>query len=167
MSFNPLMTAALGIFLAGCGDDLAVMQTGAAASAACPIPSALAANTAQLLSMVNSERSAAGLRPVALSGTATQVAQAYACETAARRDISHIGSDGSNAGTRLMRTGIQLREVAENTANGYTSPGKTMAAWMASPGHRENILTPDVTLAGVGQTDGAYPTWVLILYVPR
>jgi uncharacterized protein YkwD len=101
-----------------------------------------------------------------LSKPATSAAQSYACEIAARRDISHVGTDGSTVSDRLRRVGVTIRFVAENTAFGYTSLDKTMAAWMASPGHRRNILSSDVTYMGFGQAEGPYPTWVLDLYTP-
>jgi uncharacterized protein YkwD len=68
---------------------------------------------------------------------------------------------------RLAHVGINIWVAAENTANGYTTVDRTMAAWMASAGHRDNILTPEVTQIGVGQALGSYPTWVLILFKPR
>ncbi len=174
MSFKPLIAAALALLVSACVDEPSQghnsSQTRPVAQAAakpCVVPADVSANAAEMVNRVNAERGKAGLRAVALSGPAIKVAQAFACETSVRRDISHRGNDGSNAGSRLMRTGIRLRVVAENTATGYITADKAIAAWMASSGHRNNILTPEVTLAGVGQAMGAYPTWVLILYAPR
>ena len=39
--------------------------------------------------------------------------------------------------------------VAENLARGNVSPDRIMAAWMASPGHRANILDGRLTRIGV------------------
>ena len=42
------------------------------------------------------------------------------------------------------------RRVAENVAMGYGSPKAVMQAWMASPGHRANILDCRLRHLGVG-----------------
>lgn len=46
-----------------------------------------------------------------------------------------------------MLSACHASRVAENLARGYTADA-TVAAWMASPGHRANVL--DSTLKGVG-----------------
>ncbi|MHB1473130.1 MAG: CAP domain-containing protein [Dermatophilaceae bacterium] len=39
--------------------------------------------------------------------------------------------------------------AAENPARGNVSPDRLVALWMASPGHRANILDPKLTRIGV------------------
>ena len=48
----------------------------------------------------------------------------------------------------LLRT-CHASRVAENLARGNVSPDAIMAAWMASPGHRANILDGRLTRIGV------------------
>jgi uncharacterized protein YkwD len=43
--------------------------------------------------------------------------------------------------------------VAENQARGNVTPDRIMAAWMASPGHRANILDGRLTRIGVTAID--------------
>jgi len=40
--------------------------------------------------------------------------------------------------------------LGENIATGYSSPAQVMSSWMASAGHRYNILSPNFTEIGVG-----------------
>jgi uncharacterized protein YkwD len=47
-----------------------------------------------------------------------------------------------------MLSSCHASRVAENLARGYSTADATVAAWMASPGHRANVL--DSTLRGVG-----------------
>ena len=49
--------------------------------------------------------------------------------------------------------------VAENIAMGYESAAATMTGWMNSPGHRANILTPELTHLGVGVSIGIWDAW--------
>ncbi|MCL2224396.1 MAG: stalk domain-containing protein [Defluviitaleaceae bacterium] len=43
-----------------------------------------------------------------------------------------------------------LRSMGENLANGHQTPADVVAAWMDSPLHRDNILTPNYIRIGVG-----------------
>lgn len=131
------------------------------ASANCPVPDRSGRDAPHLVALMNVERARVGLRPLTLSAPISVVAHAYACEAAARRDIGHTGSDGSKLSERLRRGGISASMVAENNASFYRTPEAAMAAWMASPHHRENILRPDARFVGVGQADGAEAVWVV------
>jgi uncharacterized protein YkwD len=46
--------------------------------------------------------------------------------------------------------GCNARVAAENLASGNVSADRVVAAWMASPGHRANILDGRLTRIGVG-----------------
>ncbi len=131
------------------------------ASATCPVPARSASNAARLVVLINAERARAGLGQVTLSPGLNTVAQAFSCEIAARRDIAHVGSDGSTLSERLRRGGITARLAAENTASGYRSPDEVMAGWMTSPHHRDNVLRAGITRIGLGLADGDLPYWVL------
>jgi uncharacterized protein YkwD len=116
---------------------------------------------------MNTERALAGLPAVRLSSSLSTVAQRHACDIAARQTTSHEGSDGSTLAERLQRGGIAISFAAENTGLGFDTPQLAMAGWMSSPGHRANILAPQVMQIGLGQADGVpRPTWVLNFVAP-
>lgn len=50
--------------------------------------------------------------------------------------------------TQILR-GCHAARAAENLARGYPTADKTVAAWMASPGHRANVLDGRLTRIGV------------------
>lgn len=131
------------------------------ATATCPVPARSATDGPAMVALMNAERAKRGLSPLILSPKISAVAHKYACEAAARDDISHTGTDGSKVSERLMRGGISALMVAENTASFYRTPAQAMAAWMASPHHRENILRPQARAVGVGQADGVQAIWVV------
>ena len=61
---------------------------------------------------------------------------------------------------KMMRAfGISYRTAGENIARGQRSAAEVVAAWMASSGHRANILNASFTKIGVGYVaEGGY--WV-------
>ena len=52
-----------------------------------------------------------------------------------------------------------LRTVGENVAYGYPSGSAVMAGWMASSGHRANILNSSYRLLGVGAVQSSDGRW--------
>lgn len=58
--------------------------------------------------------------------------------------LARTGYFEHRAMTPFLR-GCKASLVAENLARGYTTADATVAAWMASPGHRANILNAQLT----------------------
>lgn len=56
----------------------------------------------------------------------------------------------------------ELRFYGENAAKGQKTPDKVVAAWMDSPGHRENLLREKAEYLGVGvwQDENGILHWV-------
>jgi uncharacterized protein YkwD len=79
--------------------------------------------------------------------------------------MTHTGSDGSNAGTRIARAGFAAGAWGENVAAGYGSAASVVTGWMGSTGHRENILNGAFTQIGVGYALGSdgTPYWTMVL----
>lgn len=106
-----------------------------------------------MLALTNDLRAQNGLAPLVVSATLTTVAATYT-ETMAVNDwFSHQGPDGSTLGTRADAAGYTgWTYLAENLYKGYylDSPQSILQAWIDSPGHLENMLSPRVTEIGVG-----------------
>jgi uncharacterized protein YkwD len=47
----------------------------------------------------------------------------------------------------------------ENVAVGQETPASVMRAWLNSPGHRRNILSPNYRYIGVGYVNNGRPYW--------
>ncbi|MFJ8490103.1 CAP domain-containing protein [Streptomyces sp. NPDC094038] len=105
---------------------------------------------ARVVELVNAERSKVGCSALTLNTTLTKVAQAHSEDMALHRNMSHTGSDGSSPGDRITGAGYTWSAYGENVAYGYASPEQVMAAWMASPGHKANILNCTFKEIGVG-----------------
>jgi uncharacterized protein YkwD len=65
--------------------------------------------------------------------------------------LSHTDPDGSTCAARNSAAGYRnWCLLAENLAAGYEKPRNVVQGWMKSPGHRANILSPDLREIGVG-----------------
>ncbi|MFM7427201.1 MAG: CAP domain-containing protein [Elainella sp.] len=106
----------------------------------------------QILGLVNQERRAAGLRPVRLNSRLNASAQAHSQDMALNDFFGHQGSNGSKISDRIAATGYRAFTYGENIAAGLASPESVMQSWMASPGHRKNILSSTVKEMGLGLT---------------
>ena len=138
-----------------------------AASCAVPIyQNRIAAEVGQYL---NAHRKANGLPRLKFDRKVSRSAQNQACDMSVRGYFSHRGQDGSKPKTRLRRTGCKAGRVAENIAVGQKNARDVMQEWMASPGHRKNMLiNPGIDRFGIGIADSgnAYShgyVWVLVL----
>jgi uncharacterized protein YkwD len=112
---------------------------------------------AEVVERTNRFRQAQGLGPVdpdpALKRTAVDFAQYLA-----RTDRFGHEADGSTPGQRAEAQGYEICLISENLAYQFDSRGfsaeglaeKTVTGWIESPGHRENMVDPDVTETGVG-----------------
>ncbi|MFS4093020.1 CAP domain-containing protein [Streptomyces sp. AF1A] len=122
--------------------------------------------TARIVQLVNSERAKAGCSALTLNSALTKAAQAHSADMAAHQNMSHTGSDGSSPGDRITAAGYAWSSYGENVAYGYATPEDVMAGWMASPGHRANILNCSFKEIGVGYApQGNY--WTQDFGTPR
>ena len=81
-------------------------------------------------------------QPLTLSPVLTRAAAAHAADMAKNDFMGHRGSDGSDAGERVRRAGYVWRSVGENVAAGQPDAETVVKAWLDSPGHCENIMSP-------------------------
>lgn len=126
----------------------------------------VAPDVQRVFDLVNEERAAAGLSPLALNAKLNDAAQAHAESMYEEGYFSHTGSDGSTVADRVERFGYAWSTVGENIAYGATSPEQVMQMWMNSSGHRANILGSGYTEMGVGiDTRGAM--WVQVFARPQ
>lgn len=103
---------------------------------------------AEVLRLVNEERSRAGLPALALDQSVEKAANVRAKEIVS--SFSHTRPDGTSFSTALKESGASYRGAGENIAWGQKTPAQVMEGWMNSAGHRANILNKSFTRIGVG-----------------
>ncbi len=126
-------------------------------------PPAVSGDTRAAVTTLASLRKARGLGPVRPDPLLEGVAKRQAEAMAAARTLSH--TVGGAFAARMERAGIGYGTSAENLGYGYTDLADVFAGWMASAGHRDNMLQPWVTRAGLAKARGADNRlyWALVL----
>lgn len=139
-----------------------------------------AATARRVLELVNAARAEARrcgrerfepTHPLTTSPALMAAAQAHARDMAARRTLTHEGSDGSASGERIARAGYEWRAAGENVAAGQKDADAVVAAWLQSPGHCATLMGPHFTQTGIAfalapeQNPGIY--WAQAFAAPR
>jgi uncharacterized protein YkwD len=106
----------------------------------------------QIIALINQIRAQNGLSALVYHPQLEADAQAYADFLAAHDALSHT-ADGRTLDARAEAAGyVTWTALGENLAGGYATVNDAVNAWMASPGHRANILNPAYRETGVGCT---------------
>ena len=134
-----------------------LLTTGAVAAQQTPTdPPSQASAVSRVLILTNAERNKAGLPPLVLSRDLQIAAQSYADVLASSGCFEHTCGPVPNLADRDALAGYAgWWSIGENLAGGYDTPESVMAGWMASPGHRANILSVTFTEIGVGLSNGS------------
>lgn len=131
-----------------------------------PLPEPL--NT--LLTLINAERQRQGLPPLKINPILMQVAQAHTQNMVERGFFDHIDpATRMDACGRIASAGYALQACAENLAAGYSTAEGVFQAWMNSPSHRANLLSPNFTEIGIGYARGGqyHHYWTVDLARPQ
>lgn len=108
---------------------------------------------AQMLELVNKERTSRGLKPLKADPDLVPVARAHSNDMFVRGYFSHYTPEGKDPFDRMKASGIRYFAAGENLALGQTLR-ICHEGLMNSPGHRANILNPSYGRLGIGILDG-------------
>lgn len=108
----------------------------------------------QVLALTNAQRTAAGCPALTWNATLASVARAHSQDMAANNYVDHNTLSGVTREQRITAAGYTYTQMAENIAAGQATPADVMASWMASAGHKANILNCGLTELGVGYAAG-------------
>ena len=115
----------------------------------------------RVIELTNTQRQAQNLLPLSENSALTSAAQGHADWMASSGCFDHVCPDEPLVDARLLQAGYSWSWWAENIAFGYPTPEQVVDGWMNSPGHRANILNPNLREIGVGVIlDGKRPYWV-------
>ena len=133
---NILLTAALGLALAGCAlnpfarGPVTINKNDAAAAA----------------QSISAYRAQMGLSAVQVDWALMGAAEEQAKAIAALDGLSH---DAAGPFVKRMRRHGIKGAAAENLGAGTGSAGRALERWQASPGHNENLLMPEARRIGL------------------
>ena len=131
------------------GDVLTIPETDAA----------VRAYEQEVIRLVNAERAKYGLAALEEDWELSRVARYKSQDMHDERYFSHTSPTYGTPFEMIRAFGLSYRAAGENIAVGYATPAAVVAGWMASEGHRANILSSSYTKIGVGYVaDGSYWT---------
>jgi len=107
----------------------------------------------EVVTMTNQQRHANGCGQLAVDPELTVASIRQSVYMARTGLFSHVWRDGTTFVARSHQAGY-AEPSGENIAWGYRTATEVMAAWMASPGHRENILNCAAHSIGTGVAYG-------------
>ena len=126
-------------------------------------------NKEQLLYLVNLYRAAGcncgqygdfpPVDPLVWNDTLQLAAWDHSRDMNKKNFFDHIGSDGSNPGTRMTKRGYIWKAAGENIAKGTFTDNVLIHGWISSAGHCVNIMDPNFKEMGISQV-GNYWTQV-------
>lgn len=118
-----------------------------------------------MLDRINAVRLGHGLPALGENLMLVQAARGQAADLARNQWLIdsgrwHEGSDGSSIGDRVARAGYQARQWREIVGWGWGGDaGRMMDWWMASPVHRDVILSAEVTECGAAVVNAPGSAW--------
>lgn len=108
----------------------------------------------QVVTLVNQERAKAGLKALTVNERLTGMALDKAKDMNNNKYFSHTSPTYGSPFDMMKKYGISYKYAGENIAMGQKTPEEVMKSWMNSEGHRQNILSPNFTMIGVGYYNG-------------
>jgi uncharacterized protein YkwD len=155
------------LFAPGCYAPLAEGEDGAARlreARECLTPEQADQLVDQTIQLINLERTAEGLAPVVPNEILEGVANDFACRMIEGEFFAHQDPETlEGPGDRAVAARYPGYLVGENLAEGPTTAAEVVKAWMASPSHKDVILSSrwkEVGLA-VRNSEGTGFYWVL------
>ncbi|WP_375691895.1 CAP domain-containing protein [Pseudooceanicola sp. LIPI14-2-Ac024] len=148
---------------------LALLLAGPVAAQMRPTQDAQATATFadDLVAAMNAARAARGLRAYEADPLLALAAAGHAQDMARQGYLDHRSRDGRTMGDRIRAQGFRYCMAAENIAFGQPDVQEVVTTWMRSPGHRANVLLPDVRFAGAARAEAQGRTyWVAVFASP-
>lgn len=106
------------------------------------------AKAEQLFAMTNATRAQEGRGRLAWDQSLADAAMKHCLRMAAEGPIAHRYGGEADLTTRAAAAGAHFSLIEENIAVG-SYPGSIHQGWMNSPGHRENLLNPEIDRVGI------------------
>ncbi len=120
------------------------------------IPEVMASSVtpSNIIALTNQQRAAAGLNTLNVDSRLTAAAQAKANNMFSEQYWDHFGPNGETPWMFISQAGYQYVYAGENLAKGFRTAEGVHEAWMASPTHRDNIMSGNYKDIGVAVVEG-------------
>jgi uncharacterized protein YkwD len=108
----------------------------------------------EVLRLTNEKRVQAGLSSLELNPQLSEAAKNKGNDMITRDYWAHVAPDGTQPWKFFTDVGYKYRYAGENLARDFSNAPSAIDAWMASPTHKENILSPKYQEIGLAVVEG-------------
>ncbi|MBP6974576.1 MAG: hypothetical protein KBB54_01385 [Candidatus Pacebacteria bacterium] len=128
-------------------------------------------NVAGIVSATNFERKKAGLPDLIRDPLLSKSAEIKLQDMFQKQYFQHVSPSGDSVSDVVRKTGYEYIVVGENLALGvFAGDAQVVAAWMASPGHKKNILDSRYQEIGLAVGQGVYQgrkQWLIVQHFAK
>jgi uncharacterized protein YkwD len=119
-----------------------------------------------IISYTNKERTKLGISYLGLDSKLTHAAESKLQDMFQNQYFEHVSPTGESVSDVAKKAGYEYIVVGENLALGiFGGDDQVVAAWMASPGHKKNILDERYRDIGIAVGQGMYQgrkQWLIV-----
>lgn len=108
----------------------------------------------EVIRITNQKRTEAGLVALQTNSSLSQAAEAKGRHMLEQDYWAHVAPDGTEPWAFFSNVGYKYRYAGENLARDFSNPQSAVDAWMASPSHRDNLMSPKYTEIGLAVVEG-------------
>ncbi|KKQ52101.1 MAG: hypothetical protein UT19_C0004G0062 [Candidatus Woesebacteria bacterium GW2011_GWB1_39_10b] len=110
--------------------------------------------TSEVINLTNQKRAENGVASLSTSVLLTEAARLKGEHMLVNDYWAHTAPDGTEPWTFFTDVGYKYRYAGENLARDFSNPNSAIEAWLASPSHRENMLSGKYKEIGVAVVEG-------------
>lgn len=111
-------------------------------------------NKDKIISLTNQERASKGIGVLKESALLDSAATFKGEDMFAQDYWAHFAPDGTSPWYFFKKVGYKYSWAGENLARDFATSTGVVAGWMASQGHRDNMLNPSFTEIGISVQNG-------------
>lgn len=125
----------------------------------------------RVIELSNQKRSEAGVLPLSVDDSLTKAARDKGEHMLENNYWAHVAPDGTEPWHFFLTNGYKYKFAGENLARDFSNPESAVEAWMASPSHKDNLLSTKYDEVGIavveGDLDGVDTTIIVQLFGSR
>ncbi len=108
----------------------------------------------EVISLTNTKRAETGVGGLTVNQSLNEAAKKKGEDMLARDYWAHVAPDGTEPWKFFDDAGYVYRYAGENLARDFSNAQDAVNAWMASPSHKENLLSSKYNEIGVAVVEG-------------
>jgi len=108
----------------------------------------------EVIRLTNEKRAQSGLSPLVENPVLSRAALAKGADMLNNDYWAHVSPEGTQPWSFFVSAGYGYRFAGENLARDFSNASSAVDAWMASPTHKDNIMSANYKEIGIGVIEG-------------